>query len=302
MKIPLALFVYNRLDHTKQTINHLLKNDLNDIVLYIFSDGPLQHDINSVNEVRQYIRSITDFEEIHIIESSENIGLACSIINGVSKILDEFDSIIVLEDDLIVSKYFIDFMKTSLDLYADNPRVMSISGYSLPLFSDDDKISDTYFLDITTSWGWATWKKSWALFEKNPDKLINTFTKQDIFNFNINNSENFWRQVLFNKKGILNTWAIFWYASIFINRGLTLFPKISMVKNIGHDGTGTNCIKSDRFNTLLDQNKITYFEKKIEVNNFAKNKLEKFYRSTNVNLFRKLLNYLKLRFKSKFFI
>ena len=302
MKIPLALFVYNRLDHTKQTINHLLKNDLNDIVLYIFSDGPLQHDINSVNEVRQYIRSITDFEEIHIIESSENIGLACSIINGVSKILDEFDSIIVLEDDLIVSKYSIDFMKTSLDLYADNPRVMSISGYSLPLFSDDDKISDTYFLDITTSWGWATWKKSWALFEKNPDKLINTFTKQDIFNFNINNSENFWRQVLFNKKGILNTWAIFWYASIFINRGLTLFPKISMVKNIGHDGTGTNCIKSDRFNTLLDQNKITYFEKKIEVNNFAKNKLEKFYRSTNVNLFRKLLNYLKLRFKSKFFI
>lgn len=297
-KIPVALFVYNRLSHTKATINALAKNDIRDIVLYIFSDGPRKSDAVSVSLLRKYLESISGFEEVIIIKSNKNKGLANSIIEGVNFILETYESVIVLEDDLVVSKNFLTYMKTSLHKYKNDEKVMSIAGYSYPLFeSSESLVNDTYFLRLTTSWGWGTWRSSWSYFDKDPVKLINSFSKQDIKEFNLNNSENFWYQVLHNNSGKLNTWAIFWYAAVFENQGLTLFPKVSLVNNIGFDGSGTNCGVSNRFDVFLQQDEIKYFEDNIEENSFVRKELESYLRTSKPNfimrLFRYMLRYLK---------
>jgi len=297
-KIPVALFVYNRLSHTKATISALAENDLRDVILYIFSDGPKGRDHNSVAALRAYLDTITGFEDIVIINSDTNKGLARSIIEGVNYIFESYETIIVLEDDLVVSKHFITYMRKSLYKYRDNQRVMSISGYSYPLFdSSENRVGDTYFLRLTTSWGWGTWRSSWARFDKNPDRLINSFTRQDIREFNLNNSENYWNQVLNNKRGTLNTWAIFWYATIFENHGLTLFPKMSLVNNIGFDGSGTNCGVSNRFDANLRQSEIDYLEDNVVENVFVRKELEHYLRATRPKFISRLLSYFLRYFK-----
>jgi len=292
-KIPVALFVYNRLSHTKATISALADNDLRDVVLYIFSDGPKGEDHNSVSSLRAYLHTITGFEEIIIIKASTNKGLARSIIEGVNYIFETFETVIVLEDDLVVSKHFITYMRKSLHKYRDNQRVMSIAGYSYPLFdSSENRVGDTYFLRLTTSWGWGTWRSSWGRFDKNPDRLINSFSRQDIREFNLNNSENYWNQVLNNHRGTLNTWAIFWYATVFENHGLTLFPRMSLVNNIGFDGSGTNCGVSNRFDVHLRQGEIDYLEDNVVENVFVREELERYLRATRPKFISRILSYL----------
>ena len=294
MKLPIALFVYNRLAHTQTAIEALLENDLRNVVLYVFSDGPRTEDKESVFKLREYLDSITGFEEVMLVKSDVNKGLAKSIIDGVSYILESYDSIIVLEDDLVVSRNFIDYMKDALLRYKNENRVMSIGGYSYPLFDvSDESVKETYFLKLSTSWGWATWRSSWNYFEKNADKLLNSFTKEDVYDFNIHNSENFWRQVILNKRGVIDTWAVFWYATIFKNDGLTLYPKHSLVRNIGHDGSGTNCGISQRFDVDLNTKKINYFETDIRENLFVRAKLANYFRVSRPFLLKRMVNFIK---------
>jgi hypothetical protein len=100
-------------------------------------------------------------------------------------------------------------------------------------------------------WGWATWSDRWKHYERDPENLIRKFTKDEINRFNLGGAYNFWGQAKANANGSLKTWAIFWYATIFKNRGLCLNPTQSLVQNIGHDGSGTNCGQSNKLSTKL---------------------------------------------------
>ena len=280
-QVAVALFVYNRVEHTKKTIESLLLNEVDSVVLYIFSDGPKESDIESVNAVRSYIAGVRGFSRVQLIERTENIGLANSIVEGITEVLQEHDAVIVLEDDLEVSEVFVSYMKNALCKYRDDPRVMSIAGYSYPMLSNDDpNVGDAYFLRHITSWGWATWASAWGHFRKDPDELLKEFSRAEINEFNFNGSENFWNQVVLNKIGVLNTWAIFWYAAVFKRNGLTLFPKISLVRNIGHDGSGTNCGESDRFNVELSRSPVSLNDLTVRESGYARASLEAFFRDS----------------------
>jgi len=158
---PIILFCYKRLASTIQTINSLKNNELaKDSVLYIFSDGPKnKEDERDIFEIRRYLKTITEFKEIIISESKENIGLSNSIINGVSKIIDEYGKVIVMEDDLITSKNFLSFINQALIHYKDNSKVFSISGFTVNVNGLDT--NDIYFTLRGSSWGWGTWKDRW---------------------------------------------------------------------------------------------------------------------------------------------
>ena len=142
---PIALFVFNRLDNTKQTVEALKKNKLADqSELFIYSDGPRGQDtVAEVNNVRQYIKTITGFKRIKIIEHNINLGLATSIITGVTKIVNKYGKIIVLEDDLITSKYFLKFMNEALEIYKDNKKIWHISGWNYPIH--EEKLNRVFF-------------------------------------------------------------------------------------------------------------------------------------------------------------
>ena len=155
---PIVLFVYNRPEHTRKTVKALQDNDLTDeSILYIFSDAAKNDDeVENVEKVREYIRTISGFKQIIIIEREKNYGLANSIISGVTEIVNKYGKIIVLEDDLVTSKYFLSFMNDALEIYKDENKVICIHGYIYPIKSE---LPETFFIKGADCWGWATWKR-----------------------------------------------------------------------------------------------------------------------------------------------
>jgi len=240
-KAPVALFVYNRPRHTQQTVEELQKNDLaSESDLFIFSDAAKNDAAKqTVDEVRAYIKSVDGFKKITIIEREKNWGLADSIIDGVTKIVNQYGKIIVLEDDLVTSPCFLRFMNEALDFYQNEEKVWHISGWNYPINSDG--LNDVFLWRVMNCWGWATWADRWANFEKNPHRLIEQWTDEQKYHFDLDGSGIFWYQVTSNEEGRINTWAIFWYATIYQKQGLCLNPTKTYVDNIGHDGSGVHC-------------------------------------------------------------
>lgn len=274
---PIALFVYNRPEHTRRTIEALQENDLaTESDLVIFSDGPrIPADETKVREVRDYIRAVTGFRTVRIVERETNWGLAKSIAGGVTELCRERGQVIVLEDDLVTSRYFLAFMNDALDRYRDVERVMHISGYMFPV--NTAGLPQTFFLRTASCWGWATWERAWKHFSRQPAKLIDEFTADEIGRFNFEGAYDFWDQVRKNASGRINTWAVFWYASIFRARGLCLHPAVSMVNNIGHDSSGQHHVESADFQTELAAARITQFEPNISENEDAYLRVKEYF-------------------------
>lgn len=237
---PILLFVYARPEHTKQTIKNLADNELassSDLIIY--SDAARNDkDIAAVEEVRRLVCSTQGFRSVTVVERQSNYGLARNIIEGVGEVCQRYGRVIVLEDDLVTSPYFLSYMNQALNHYQEEKKVWHISGWNYPIATDG--LEDVLFIRVMNCWGWATWSDRWMHFEKNTEKLIAEFDKETIRKFDLNNSGMFWYQVLANQKNLVNTWAIYWYATIFKNNGLCVNPKISLVDNIGLDGSGTH--------------------------------------------------------------
>lgn len=242
MLAPICLFVYNRLSETQQTLAALQQNYLaKESHLIIFSDGSKDAQNHlKVNEVRAFIKTIIGFKSITIFESTVNKGLATSIIEGVTKIINEFGCVIVVEDDLITSPNFLDFMNQGLDFYSANNKILSISGFSF-----SDSIPSNYNYDVTfgvraSSWGWSTWQNRWNQVDwevKSHKKFKYSLYKR--FKFNRGGSD---LSGMLDKHmvGKINSWAIRFCYYQFENNLMDVYPIISKTKNIGFVNTASN--------------------------------------------------------------
>jgi hypothetical protein len=287
------MFVYNRPVHTRLAIESLKKNVLaSQSVLYLFSDAPkIVEATEAVNEVREYIKTVTGFKSLKIVERDKNWGLASSIIDGVSRLCNEYGRVIVLEDDVITTPFFLSFMNDALSLYKAEEKVMHISGYMFPI--ETSGLPETFFLRPTTCWGWATWDRAWKYFNKDVKVLLSGFTEQDIASFNMDDTYDYWEQVVQNEAGLINTWAVFWYASVFQVGGLCLHPARSLINNIGHDDTGEHCRESKVFFTTLANKPVTYFERNIAEDELARARTKEFFRSIRPSLFQRGIAYFR---------
>lgn len=252
---PVALFVYNRPIHTRRTVESLLRNTgAQDSILHIFSDAAkTTQESPSVDKVRIYLKEITGFKQVLIYEQVNNLGLAKSIINGVSTLCEKYGNVIVLEDDIVTSPYFLTYMNESLNFYENVGQVMHISAFRYPVKPFETE--DTFFLRVPLCWGWATWQRAWKFYNKDVS-LMSHFNQNAIRRFNFDNNYDFWMQLVMNKSGYLNTWFIFWYANLFLCNGLALFPARSLVQNIGMDKSGTHSGISNDYNVKLSETKI----------------------------------------------
>ena len=235
---PITVFVYNRPWHLKQTIEALKKNKLaKESEVFIFSDGPKdEKDRKKVEEVRKYIKEITGFKKITIAERKKNLGLAESIIAGVTEIVNKYGKIIVLEDDLLTSPYFLKFMNEGLNLYKKKEKVACIHGYVYPVKA---KLPETFFLKDPGCLGWATWKRGWELFEYDGRKLLMELNKRNLTSkFDYNNYYPFVNMLEDQINGRVDSWAIRWYASLFLKNKLTLYPGRSLTFHNGSDRSG----------------------------------------------------------------
>jgi hypothetical protein len=237
---PIALFTYNRPYHTQRTIEALQQNKLSaQSDLYIFSDGPREDPSGAqVQEVRNYLKRINHFKSVNIIERKSNIGLSANIIEGIQQILSEYGKVIVLEDDLLTSPYFLDFMNEGLRSYENDENVISIHGYVYPV---EEKLPNTFFLRGADCWGWATWKRGWDLFQPDGNLLLKRLIESNqTEQFDFDGSYPYIRMLMDQIAGKTNSWAVRWYASTFLENKFTLYPGKSLVSNIGGDGSGTN--------------------------------------------------------------
>lgn len=238
---PIALFVYNRLDNTQKTVEHLKANSLaSESILYIFSDGGKDEiSWKKVQEVRNYLHTITGFKEIHIIERPENFYLERNITEGIAQVLEEHETIIVLEDDICTSPSFLEYMNNSLAKYNDSPKVMHIAGFTNLYIP---QMGDTYFTHHMSGWGWATWKSKWNYFThyQTREEALSGLSDKDFKKLEYNG--NFTCLKSLDKNPI--PWDICWEICIYKNKGLCLHPTHTLVKNIGiTNGTHFNSIK-----------------------------------------------------------
>jgi len=255
-KVPLVLLVYNRPEHTKKTVEALKKNELaNKSELYVFSDAPKKEkDKEQVEKVRDYIKKIKGFKQVKIIERKENYGLSKNLISAMNEVFQKYNKAIILEDDDVPTKYFLKYMNDALELYKNEKSVGAISGY---FYNIKKELPETFFLHYFSSWGIGLWKKSWELFNLNGKELKKEIEKRNLKKlFNINNTYPFTRILRNQIKGNNDSWSIRFYASLLINKKLVLYPKRSLIKNIGFDDTGTHGQKRNIFETTTAQKPI----------------------------------------------
>jgi len=237
---PIALFVYNRPEHTQHTIEALAKNIIADkSELFIFSDAAkISSDQAAVEKVRSYVRDIKGFSAVNVIERERNLGLANSIIDGVTQLCEQFGRVIVLEDDLETAPYFLTFINTALNMFRYEEHIGAVSGYMYPI-----NVSGQVFLrNVPQSWGWGTWNRSWELMETDGAKLLEKLEHtRTAESFNKAGHQPFLKMLKDQIRGKNNSWYVRWSASLFLNQKLTLMPHKSLVRNIGIDGTGTHC-------------------------------------------------------------
>jgi len=290
---PVALFVYNRVDHTVKTIKHLQENFLaKETVLYIFSDAAKRPEQEGeVLKVREFISNVEGFKEVKVIQAETNKGLAESIISGVSELMAEHGRVIVLEDDILTSPSFLNFMNDALDFYEEKNEIWAISGYNFPIEIPESYRASVYFAYRSSSWGWATWRNRWSTI----DWEIKDY---ELYRRNIRKISHFCKggtdldkMLRYHMKGKIDSWAIRWcYNQSFQNR-YTVYPVESYVMNIGTDGSGTHCDPSSaRFNVRLNGGSNYKFEDNIELNPIILRRLKKIL---DRSIIRKVKNKIK---------
>ena len=260
MLSPIVLFTYNRLESCKKTIESLKLNHLSkESNLYIFSDGPkTSRDHFEIADLRKYLRQIKGFKSINISKSEENKGLAKSVISGVSQVFQKYENIIVIEDDLVFSRNFLDFMNQALSYYKKDNKVFSVSGYTLNLPSlPNDK--DYYFGRRASSWGWGTWKSVWENIDwevKNYDAFMKDKGKQKLFKLG---GSDMVRMLKNQMNGKIDSWAIRFCFQQFLDQKVCAFPTKSKVSSLGFSKDASNTAHTKRFFTELDKsNKVQF--------------------------------------------
>jgi hypothetical protein len=251
---PVVLFTYNRPEHTRLTVEALKANSgASETDLHIYSDGPRNAaQIESVMQVRSYLRAVDGFKSVALIEREHNMGLAASVIAGVTELLANHPAVIVVEDDLLTAPGFLTFMNAALKTYADRENVFSVTGYNYPLPIPPDYPEDAYLSYRSSSWGWGTWPDRWCKVDwqvSDFDKFLQDPAACQRFSRGGNDLLPMLRKQM---RGELDSWSIRFEYAHCKHDALCLHPVRSRLRNIGFDGSGVHCGVSSEYDTELD--------------------------------------------------
>lgn len=276
---PIVLTVHRRLEHTQRTVEALARNELAAASdLFVFSDGPRNAEqAHEVEQVRAFVRTIGGFRSVHAIARETSFGLARSVISAVQEVLHSHDRVIVVEDDLLTSPYFLRFMNEGLECYATTEAVASIHGYMYPV---KEELPDTFFLRGADCWGWATWRRAWQHFEPDGRILRAELRRRALErDFDLRGARRLVQMLEQQISGKNDSWAIRWHASAFLAEMYTLYPGRSLVDNIGNDSSGTHCSTTDAFRVQPTDRKVPVTSQAVREHEGARTAVEKYFRS-----------------------
>lgn len=286
---PIALFAYNRPDHVQRVVEALRMNpEAANSELFIFSDAPKNEAAaTAVGEVRRCAYAATGFRSITVVEQPHNLGVSRSIIAGVTDLTQRYGSVIVLEDDLLPARGFLQYMNEALAAYREDPRVISVHAYTYPV---KETLPETFFLRGADCWGWATWARGWALFEPDGAKLLDELRARGLTHeFDLDGGYAYAGMLEGQIAGRNDSWAVRWYASAFLRGLLTLYPGHSQVQNIGADGSGSHVGSTGVFSHENWGQTVHVGGIPVEESELARRAFAGFLRSTNAPLPKRLL-------------
>ena len=245
---PIIVFCYNRPWHVEQTLEALSRNELADqSVLYIYCDGPKvdasEEMRQKIAEVRQVVRKRQWCKEVHIVEAEKNKGLANSIIDGVSDVVNRHGKVFVLEDDLVSSQYMLKFVNQALDYYQEYAGVFSVSVNRPPLGKMQIPVDYPYdvFASLRSySTGWGTWKDRWEKVDWSMDDFDRCKQNPDMLRALCRLGDDFPPMMQMQEDGMIDSWAVRFGFAHFKHHAVAILPCKSYVTNIGFDGTGTH--------------------------------------------------------------
>ncbi len=250
---PIAIFAFNRPQHLRNLIRSLEENPkwlLSEVIFFI--DGP-RHDKDRklISEVEDIVKKL-NHKQCQIYVNKQNRGLSTSIIEGLNKVFENYEEVIVLEDDLVVSNQFLDFMNLCLKKFKDELKIGAIQGYSPINLVNQDKI---FYMKGADCWGWATWRDKWELFNSDGLYLYSEINRRKLIRaFNVENSYPFFEMLKRQYLGLNNSWAIRWHASLFISDKYSVYPPKTLVMNLGMDGSGTNSTLTNKYQVKIQTN------------------------------------------------
>jgi hypothetical protein len=243
----IALFVYKRPEHTRRVLGGLRRNDVDE--LYVFADGPKDgDDVDRIQAVREFVHSI-DWCETHVIERDTNWGLADNTIDGINRVFEDHDRIIVLEDDDVPTPDFVDFMHQCFEEYESDDHVMSVTGYCPPLSLPEDYPYDVFFTYRDTTWGWGTWKDAWDRYERKPEEMRRQLADDpgEVRSELRKAGHDLFPILEAQLAGETDSWSVWWALAIIEYGGICVNPVESRIRNIGHDGSGVHCNDTDKY-------------------------------------------------------
>lgn len=251
---PIVLFAYDRPDHARRTLEALAANEgAAESELFVYADGAKTADREeSVQAVRAYLRSVTGFKSVTLIEREQNLGLANSVIGGVTEMLDRSPSVVVMEDDLLTSRNFLAFVNSALATYESRPDVFSVTGYNYPLEIPASYREDAYLSYRSSSWGWGTWRDRWSQVDwpvGDYDEFLQDAHAQEIFT---RGGDDLQRILELQMAGEIDSWSIRFDYAHYKHDAFCVHPVVSKVQNIGFDGSGRHCGDSDDYSVELD--------------------------------------------------
>ena len=279
MNAPVAVFGYNRPSHLRIAIDALLKNpESSNTDLFIFIDGPksLDSDSDSIQMCKDFARSVSGFKTVTTRFHQENIGLAKSIRYGVDSVFKKYDSIIVIEDDIVLAPTGLQFLNEGLARYKYEARISSIHAYQYPI---TEEFAECVLLRGADCWGWATWKNRWEATVFDSQKLRNQILEQGLRSkFDLDGSMQYLKMLDNQTKGKIDSWAICWHASMFLQNRFTVFPPKPLGANIGTDGTGSHAGSRDIFKVFVSHDSSWVFPEVIEESVPYRQAMIKFYK------------------------
>ena len=299
---PVLLFTFKRFSHTKKTLEALEANYLADKTeLFVVSDGPRNEEERvEVEQVRNLIRNRNWCKNVTLLVNETNRGLNDNFFDNISKIVNEHGKVIILEDDIYTSPYFLQYMNDALNLYEQEKKVMNISGFAFDWKTN--RLPDSYFIASSSTWGWATWKDRWDLLIKDPGEIYKEVVKRNFQHRFTQNGSNpdYFSQLEMEVFGKKNIWDIKWYGTVMLNDGLSLYPNKSLVDNIGFDGSGTHYVANVvGHKSKMRSSKIDTFPSVIAENIDARTAMEAYFNSQKPSFWDKAIYKLKLIFKLK---
>jgi FkbM family methyltransferase len=276
---PIALFAYRRPEHLARTLEALRANpEAARSELYVFCDGARDASVVAeVESVRALAQACWGFAATHVVCRDGNYGLARNITEGISEVLQGHETVIVVEDDIVVSPFFLRFMNDALRLYRTEPRVGSISGYCYPVSMP---VPETYFILGADCWGWATWRDRWCLYNPDGRVLLAELEARGLEHaFDFDGAASFVAMLKDQIVGKNNSWAVRWHASCFLRGLLILYPAGALAQNVGHDGTGTHSsIADDSLDVSLSPTPISLRKIAVEESEYGRAAICDFFR------------------------